>query len=210
MSSVTAAGSSPLSSITSPIVSPIPFSAVIFPFSFGSSNSWVIEVTGPVMSGFQRDARHPRLPGQRVLPVGVERRARLRVDEVGDVRDLVLVELLDPALVDHQPEEALVVGEDDDVAVDRLPLRERALDLPEVLRVRVDVLEVVDLDPRLSRELVERGVLLRLLDVVDVQRPVREIEHVLDLVRAATTAAPPPQAASSPGSDRSVAPAAPR
>ena len=40
--------------------------------------------------------------------------------------------------------------EDDDVAVDPAPLRERALDLREVLGVVVDVLEVVDRDRRSS------------------------------------------------------------
>ena len=98
------------------------------------------------------DAGHPGLPRQAVLPVGVEARVLLDVREVDDVRDRVLVELLDPALVDHQRQVALVVGEDDDVLVDRLPPRERALDLPEVLGVRVDVLVVVDLDAGLLRE----------------------------------------------------------
>ncbi len=50
---MTFAGSSPLSSITSGGVSPIPFRAVTFPFSLGSSNSCVIEVTGPVSFSFQ-------------------------------------------------------------------------------------------------------------------------------------------------------------
>jgi hypothetical protein len=52
VASVTFEGSSPLSSITSGGVSPMPFSAVTLPFSFGSSNSWVIEVTGPVSFSF--------------------------------------------------------------------------------------------------------------------------------------------------------------
>ena len=39
--------------MTSPIVSPIPLSAVILPLSFGSSSSCVIEVTGPVSFSFQ-------------------------------------------------------------------------------------------------------------------------------------------------------------
>ena len=56
-----------------------------------------------------------------------------------------------------EPREPCVVGGDDDVAVDALALRERALDLREVLGVVVDVLVVVDLDAGLGRELLERG-----------------------------------------------------
>ncbi len=104
-----------------------------------------------------RDPVHPREPGERVLPVRVERRARLRVDEVRDVRDEALVELLRPAVArgTRRGSGSLSV-DDDDVAVDTLPLREPALDGREVLGVRVDVLEVVDLDLRLRRELLER------------------------------------------------------
>ena len=91
-----------------------------------------------------------------------------------DVRDQGLVELLHPALVDEEPGEPRVVGEDEDVAVDALSLRERALDLGEVGRVVVDVLVVVDGDAFLFLELFERRRLLR----VDVVRPVREVEDV--------------------------------
>ncbi len=124
------------------------------------------------------DARHARLPGQRVRAIRVERRAQERVLQVGDVGDLVLVELLQPAFLDEEPRVARVVRHDDDLAVDRLPLRERALDLPEVLVVRVDVLEVVDLDPRLRRELLQGRRLLRLVVDVDVVLPVGEAKRL--------------------------------
>jgi hypothetical protein len=103
--------------------------------------------------------------------------------EVLDVRDRALVELLDPALLDQEGGVPRVVRHDDDVAVDRLPTRERALDLPEEGCVVVDVLDVVDLHARLFREHVERWVLVPLL-VVDVQRPVREAQSLREsLVR---------------------------
>ena len=96
-----------------------------------------------------RDPVHSREPGERVLPLRVEGRARLRVDEVRDVRDEALVELLRPALREYSPR-AVVVRRDDDVAADPLPLAQTALDRREVLRVRIDVLVVVDLDARPS------------------------------------------------------------
>src|SRR6188472_498727 len=138
-----------------------------------------------------RDAGHTRLPRKAVRPVGVERRALLRVDEVRDVRDLVLVEWLDPLLAHEELRVPRAVREDEDVAVDPTTLRQRALDLREVRRVVVDVLEVVDLDAGLLGELVERRVLLRLLVVVDVERPVREAEHVRDLAAPTSPARRP-------------------
>src|SRR6266540_2589297 len=68
--------------------------------------------------------------------------------------------------------------------VDPLAARERASDLAEVLVVRVDVLEVIDLDAELLVERVERRPPLRLLVDVDVERPVREVECLRELVRA--------------------------
>ena len=105
----------------------------------------------------------PDCHGKRVVAVRVEVRVLLDGDEVLDVRDRGLVELLGPALLEHQPEVAVVVGQHDDVAVDRLPARERALDLPEERGVVVDVLDVVDVDAGLLLELVERRVRLRLV-----------------------------------------------
>jgi hypothetical protein len=115
---------------------------------------------------------------------------RERVLQVLDVRDRALVERLGPALVDQETGETRVVGEDDDVAVDRLALRERALDLAEVRGVVVDVLEVVHLDARELRELLERRPLLRLLVDVDVELPVRETEAVGELPRPARGGGP--------------------
>ena len=66
-----------------------------------------------------------------MLAVGVEGRALLHVDEVGDVRDRVLVELRPSPLSIITEEVALVVGEDDQVAVDRLPAGERAWIFPK-------------------------------------------------------------------------------
>ena len=89
-----------------------------------------------------------------------------------------LVELLDPALLDEQRRIRRVVGHHDDVAPDRLAAGERRLDLPEEAGVVVDVLDVLDLDAVLLRELVELRVALRLLLDVDVERPVREDERL--------------------------------
>src|SRR4029078_1273028 len=68
--SVTLEGSSPLSSITSPGVSPMPFSAVTLPLSFGSSNSCVIEVMGPVSFSFQAIPVMPDCHGREYLRSG--------------------------------------------------------------------------------------------------------------------------------------------
>ena len=82
------------------------------------------------------------------------------------------------------------------------PLRERALDLSEVLGVRVDVLGVDDVDAELLRERLERRPLLRLLVDVDVERPVREAQRVGELSRSPLLPPLPllpPQAASEAG-----------
>src|SRR5205823_5919404 len=88
--------------------------------------------------------------------------------------------------------EAVVVGRDDDVAVDSLALREPPLNLREVLGVRVDLFVIVDLDPRFLLELLQCR---RLVDAggfeglrrVDVVRPVREVHNLLDLAAARRT-----------------------
>src|SRR5919204_4955986 len=143
------------------------------------------------------DAVHAGRPRERVVAVRVEGRVLLRRDEVLDVRDQAFVELLRPLVVDVLGEEAVVVGRDDDVASDSLALRKAPLHLREVFGVGVDLLVVVDLDPRLLLELLQCR---RLMDAggferlrrVDVVRPGREVEDVLDLAsaaRAATTSA---------------------
>ena len=145
-----------------------------------------------------RNPVHSREPGERVLPVRVEPWACLRVDEIREVRDEGLVELLRPALRDVLAERAVVVGRDDDVATDALSLTQTALHGREVLRVRIDVLVVVDLDARLRRELLERRGSLHAGSLerrrrIDVVRPVREVEDVVHL--AAGRAAPAASAA---------------
>jgi hypothetical protein len=60
------------------------------------------------------------LPRQAVVTVRVEARVTLYLDQVLHVRNRRFVELLGKTLLDHQREVAVVVGEDDDVAVDRL------------------------------------------------------------------------------------------
>ena len=61
--------------------------------------------------------------------------------------------------------------------------RKRALDLPEVLGVGVDVLRVDDVHSELLLELLERRPLLRLFVDVHVVRPVREAERGRELLR---------------------------
>src|SRR5207249_7249464 len=80
-----------------------------------------------------------------LIAVGVEARVLLDWDQILDVRDRRLVELLDPALPDHQREIPVVVREDDDVPVDRLSTRERALNLPEEEIGRASCRERVEL-----------------------------------------------------------------
>src|SRR5262249_16310999 len=98
------------------------------------------------------------------------------------VRDRRLVELLRPALLDHQAEVAVVVREDDDVAAGRLAARELALDLGEERGVVVDVLGVRDVDAELLLELLQRRVRMRLVVRVDVERPVREVQSLRERV----------------------------
>ena len=128
------------------------------------------------------DAAHAGLPRQAVVAVRVEVRVLLNRDEVLHVRDRRLIEVLDPAFLDHQREVAVVVGEDDDVTVDRLSAGQRALDLPEERGVVVDVLDVVHVHAVLLLEVDERRVRVRLVVRVDVQRPVREVECLGKLV----------------------------
>src|SRR6266545_1232211 len=66
-----------------------------------------------------------------------------------EVRDRAVVELLNPPFLDHERRVTTVVRQHEDVPVDPLAARERASDLAEVLVVRVDVLEVIDLDAAL-------------------------------------------------------------
>src|SRR5262249_36870400 len=118
-------------------------------------------------------------------------RVLLDVDEVLDVRDRALVELFRIAVLEHQPEIAVVVRQHDDVAPRRLPARQLGLDLVVEGLVVVDVLDVVDVDAELLLERDEGREAVVLLVRVDVERPVGEVKRLRELVRrrgAATTA----------------------
>src|SRR5207253_10595399 len=62
------------------------------------------------------------------------------------------------------------------------PARQRALDLPEVRRVVVDVFGVLHMNAVLLLELVQRRVAVARL-VVNVERPVGEVQGLGELVR---------------------------
>src|SRR5439155_258402 len=104
-----------------------------------------------------------------------------RGEQLVAVRRRALVDLLEPARLDQQRRVARGVGHHDQVAPGRLAPRERTLDLPEEGRVVVDVLDVLDVDAEALVELVERRPALRLLVDVDIERPVREDERLLEL-----------------------------
>ena len=86
-SSVTAAGSSPFASMTSPTVSAISMQHRHLALELRVLEELLDRRHRPGDVLVPRDPGHARLPRQRVLAVRVERRARLRVDEVRDVRD---------------------------------------------------------------------------------------------------------------------------
>jgi hypothetical protein len=92
-----------------------------------------------------------------------------------DVRQLRLVELLYVAELLHLRRQP--VGHDVEVAAAGVAPGVDLADLAEELVVVVDLLGVLDLGAELLLELVERGRLL----LVDVERPVREVELVGDL-----------------------------
>src|SRR5207245_4346946 len=106
------------------------------------------------------------------------------------VRDSALVELLDPALLHEQRRIARVVGHHDYVPARRLAAGEVGLDLGEERRVVVDVLAIVDMNAVLLLELVERRMLAARL-VVDVERPVREVQSLGELGRDGCAAGGP-------------------
>ena len=147
------------------------------------------------------DTRHARLPRQREFAVRVEVRVLLDVDQVLDVGDGRLVELLGPPLLDHLPEVAVVVGEDDDVPAGRLAARELPLDLPVEPGVVVDVLDVVDVHAELLLELEERRERVVLLVRVHVERPVREVKSARKLLLDAGRAAGGLRAAAAAGGE---------
>ena len=111
------------------------------------------------------DARRARLPRQRVLALRVVVDRLEVVDEVRDVRDVLLVDRLDVVVAD--PARGHVVGQRHDVAADRLMGLQLLADLPVELEVVVDLLGVLDLAAVLLVELLEDL-------LVDVERPVGE------------------------------------
>ena len=102
------------------------------------------------------DAGETALPRHAVVALRVPVGALQVGDEVRvDVRHVGVVELLQPAEVDHPGGHP--VGEHDDVAADRLAVAELVLDLGEELVVVVDVGVVGDVDAGLLLERLERG-----------------------------------------------------
>jgi hypothetical protein len=98
-----------------------------------------------------------------LLPPRVEDDLLQRGQEVGLVRDVGLVDLLDPSEVDEPRRHP--VGEHGHVAADVLALLQLRAEAREPLVVGVDLLEVVDGDAELVLELLERrGRLHRLED----------------------------------------------
>ena len=119
-----------------------------------------------------------RLPGQGVLVARVVARVLDRRGGVlGEVGQLGVVELGQEVLADQLVDRG-AVGDHDQVPAGVLAGLERGVDLAQEGVVLVDDLFVVDLDPRLLGELLERGVhgLAALLLLVHVQRPVGEVE----------------------------------
>ena len=128
------------------------------------------------LRGVVGDAGQAALPRRVELEVGVPLLAAQRVDQVRvQVRDLGLVERLDPAEPDHPGRHP--VGEHHHVALDRLAGAELVAHLGVELGVVVDVVGVVDGDAGALLEDVERRRLLLLR--VDVRRPVGDDQRHL-------------------------------
>ena len=126
------------------------------------------------------DPGETRLPRHRELVAVVVRRALHRVARVlvevgplvgGKRHQVVEVEQL---------VEGLAVGDHDDVPASVFARGQVRLDLAEEAGVGLDHLVVLDLDARVLRELLQRGVHHlaggRVLRLVDVERPVREVQ----------------------------------
>src|SRR5215207_267012 len=121
------------------------------------------------------DPRDARLPGHRILTLGVERGRLEPLDQVlVRVRHGGLVELLDVAEADHARRHP--VGDHVDVAAAGVPLVVLLADLAEELGVVVDLLDVLDLGPVLLLEVLEGAVVL-----LDIERPVGHVHRVRDL-----------------------------
>src|SRR5215204_2463968 len=121
------------------------------------------------------DPADARLPGHGVLALGIEWRRLQRLDQVlVRTRHRRLVEALDVSEPDHASRHP--VGHDVDVATARVVLVVLLADLPEELGVVVDLLDVLDLGAVLLLKVLEGAVVL-----LDVERPVGDVERVADL-----------------------------
>ena len=122
-----------------------------------------------------------RLPGHRVLVAPVPGRVRhQRACVLVEVDHRVLVERGQPAVVDQVAERRAVVGHHDDVVAGVLLCLQRRPDLGIEGEVVADRLGVVDLDAGELGEVLKRRVLA--LEHVDVVRPVREVDRVVQLL----------------------------
>ena len=129
----------------------------------------------PRHAGVIGDPREPRLPGGAVAVARVKRRiARDRSGVAVEVGHPRLIERDQPAVLD-QLGQLPAVADHDQVVADRLPGGEHGADLREEARVVLDHRPVVDADPRLLREQVDRRVVAA-VRAVDVERPVGPIE----------------------------------
>ena len=127
---------------------------------------------------FQPSAPKPDCHGQRVLAARVERGVVELGQQVGPVGDQVLVELLDVAVLD--PQRGHPVRQHDDVAADVLPLLELGAHLRVELAVVVHVLGVDDLEAGQLLERLEARTRPGLVVDVDVERPVRPVDELVD------------------------------
>ena len=162
------------------------------PLSLGSANISLTlrEALGELVL-VPADAGEAALPGQRMLaPLVVVDVQQIRV-EVLDVRDLAVVEVcVYPSRIQRLTIQSV---RHDDVGADVFAERQLVLHLGVVGVVVVDVFAVVDLDPGLLGEGVERRVGAGVLVGVEVERPVGP-DHLLvgrrDVGRRLRLAAP--------------------
>jgi hypothetical protein len=151
---------------------------VILPLKAGSKRSWKLVIGRLGQLGVVGQPGQAGLPGDGVLVAGVEGRVLVgRASVLLEVGQLGLVELDQEVLADELLDRP-AVGDHDQVPASRLAGLERGIDLAEEGVVLLDDLFVVDLDPRLLGELLERGVHgpALYLVLVHVQGPVGEVE----------------------------------
>ena len=149
----------------------------------------------------------PDCHGSEYVAVRVERRVRLGVDQVRDVRDHAPCRAArpSPCRSSSPRKRSLSVRTMMSRSI-AVALRERALDLAEELGVVVDVLEVVDLDARLRRELRRASGRFLSSRRSRCRAASSRTEHVAltSPLEPARRSPPPPQAASKPGQARAA------